>query len=175
MQQFELSLKEEISIYINSGLTPTEFFILRLILLGVDGNSELLFNYLNNIKDGKTLFRQTLITLKEKKIILSSFKIPDEGSSLSLTDIQFNKNFIKMYIRESNVIGKELFDAYPPFININGKLCSIKNFTKAGLYSFEEFCLYYSKAIKNSCITHEKVLELLLFGVENNLISYSIN
>lgn len=174
MQQFKLSLEEEISIYINSGLTPTEFFILRLILLGVDGNSELLFNYLNNIKDGKTLFRQTLITLKEKKIILASFKIPDEGSSLSLTDIQFNKNFIKMYIRESNVIGKELFDAYPPFININGKLCSIKNFTKAGLYSFEEFCLYYSKAIKNSYITHEKVLELLLFGVENNLISYSI-
>lgn len=174
MQQFELSLKEEISIYINSGLTPTEFFILRLILLGVDGNSELLFNYLNNIKDGKTLFRQTLITLKEKKIILSSFKIPDEGSSLSLSDIQFNKNFIKMYIRESNIIGKELFDAYPPFININGKLCSIKNFTKAGLYSFEEFCLYYTKAIKQAKTTHERVMEALEYGKEHNLINYSI-
>ena len=46
-----------------------------------------------------------------------------------------------MYVRESHEIGKEFFDAYPPFINIKGKLCSIKNFTKAGLFSFDDFCL----------------------------------
>ena len=57
--------------------------------------------------------------------------------------------FTKMYLKESHELGKEFFDAYPPFININGKLCSIKNFTKANLFSFEDFCIYYAKAIKN--------------------------
>lgn len=171
----KLSIKEEINIYINSGLTPTELFILRLLFLAVDGDSSLLVNYLSNVSDGKLLFRKVLESLKEKKVILSTFKVPNDGETLNYHNIPFNKNFIKMYIRESNVLGKELFDAYPPFININGKLCSIKNFTKAGLYSFEEFCLYYTKSIKSSGVTHERVMEALEFGKENNLINYSIN
>ena len=136
MNQFELSSREEINIYINSGLTPTELFILRLLLLAIDGDPSLLINYLSNVNNGKELFRQVLESLKEKKVILSSFKVPCEGEALNYSNIPFNKNFIKMYIKESNQLGKELFDAYPPFITINGKMCSIKNFTKAyNLYS----------------------------------------
>lgn len=174
MRQFELSLKEEINIYINSGLTPTELFVLRLLFLAIDGDAEPLKNYLSNIQDGKKLFRDVLESLKNKKVILSSFKIPQEGESLNFSNIPFNKNFIKMYIREANELGKEFFDAYPPFININGKIVSIKNFTKAGLYSFEDFCLYYAKAIKNAGITHERILEAVEFGKEHNLLNYSI-
>jgi len=167
-------LQEEINIYINSGLTPTELFVLRLLLLAVDDEPKYLVNYISNVREGKAIFRQVLESLKEKKVILSSFKVPCEGETLNYKNIPFNKNFMKSYIRESNEIGKELFDAYPPFININGKLCSIKNFTKANLYSFEEFCLYYGKAIKNASATHERVIEALEFGKENNLINYSI-
>ena len=174
MNQFELSSREEINIYINSGLTPTELFILRLLLLAIDGDPSLLINYLSNVNNGKELFRQVLESLKEKKVILSSFKVPCEGEALNYSNIPFNKNFIKMYIRESNEIGKEFFDAYPPFININGKLVSIRNFTKAGLFSFEDFCLFYAKAIKNSGVTHERILELLEYAKEHNLIHYSI-
>ena len=174
MQQFELSLNEEINIYISSGLTPTELFILRLTILGIDGNMIPLSNYLANISNGKELFKNVLQSLKDKKVILSSFKIPEEGESLNLKNIPFNKNFLKLYIRESNQIGKELFDAYPPFININGKLCSIKNFTKANLFSFDDFCLFYAKAIKNAGVTHERVMHALEFAKQNNLINYSI-
>lgn len=174
MKQFELSLKEEINIYINSSLTPTELFILRMLFLAIDGDPSMLINYLSNVSNGKELFRKVLESLQEKKVILASFKIPCEGESLNYKNIPFNKNFLKMYIRESNEFGKELFDAYPPFININGKLCSIKNFTKAGLYTFEEFCLYYSKAIKTASVTHERVMEALEFGKEHNLLNYSI-
>lgn len=174
MKQFELSLKEEINIYINSGLTPTELFILRLLFLAIDNDASLLVNYLSNISDGKLIFRKVLESLKEKKVILSTFKVPCEGETLNYNNIPFNKNFIKSYIRESNTLGKELFDAYPPFININGKLCSIKNFTKAGLYSFEEFCLYYSKSIKNAGVTHQRIMEALEFAKENNLVNYTI-
>lgn len=174
MSKFNLSLKEEINIYINSGLTPTELFILRLLQLAIDGDPSDLVNYLSNTTDGKIILRKVLESLKEKKVILSSFKVPCEGESLNFKNIPFNKNFIKMYIRESNLLGKELFDAYPPFININGKMCSIKNFTKAGLFTFEEFCLYYAKSIKSAGVTHERVMEAVEFGKEHNLLNYSI-
>ena len=49
----ELSLKEEINIYISSGLTPSELFILRLLFLAQDGDSSLLNNYLSNANNGK--------------------------------------------------------------------------------------------------------------------------
>lgn len=174
MQNFELSLKEEINIYINSNLTPTELFILRLLFLAIDGDPQLLFNYLSNISNGKQLLRSVLISLMEKKVINSTFKIPSEGETLNFKNIPLNKNFIKMYIRESNEIGKEFFDAYPPFININGKLCSIKNFTKANLYSFDEFCLFYAKQLKSTAATHQRVMEALEFAKEQNLINYTI-
>jgi hypothetical protein len=174
MTNFELSLKEEINIYIQSGLTPTELFVLRLLFLAIEGDSTLLTNYLSNVSNGKQLFIQVLDSLQQKKVILSSFKLPKEGDVLNYNNIPFNKNFLKMYIRESNEIGKEFFDAYPPFVNINGKMCSIKNYTKAGLYSLEEFCLFYAKTIKSSKTTHEHIMEALEFGKENNLINYTI-
>lgn len=174
MQNFELSLQEEINIYSNSGLTPTELFIVRLMFLAMDGNSKHLVNYLTNVSNGKELLKSVLNSLLEKGIINSTFKLPKEGESLNFKSIPFNKNFLKKYIRESNELGKELFEEYPPFINIRGKMFSIKNFTKAGLFSMEDFCVFYAKAIKNATITHERVMEALRFGKENNLIHYSI-
>lgn len=174
MQHFELSLSEEINLYINSGLTPTELFILRLVFLAIDGYEKHLFNYLSNTSNGKEIFRGVLESLQSKQVINATFKIPKPGESLNFKTIPFNKNFLKKYIRESHEIGKEFFDAYPPFILINGKMCSIKNFTKAGLFSVEDFCIFYAKNIKNSAITHERVMEALEFGKDNNLINYTI-
>ena len=170
----ELSINEEIQIYINSGLTPTELFIVRLLFLAVDGDAKPLINYLSNTIDSKKLFRSVLESLQQKKVINAAFKVPSEGESLNFKNIPFNKNFLKMYVRESHEIGKEFFDAYPPFINIGGKLCSIKNFTKANLFSLEDFCVYYAKSIKNSGVEHERIMAALSFAKENNLINYSI-
>ena len=174
MNLHELSLNEEINIYLQSGLTPTELFIARLLFLAIDGDPQPLKRYLNGVTNGKLVFKNVLLSLKEKKVILSSFVIPEEGETLNFKNIPLNKKFLKNYLRESNDLGKEFFDAYPPFININGKLVSIRNFTKAGLFSFEDFCLFYAKAIKNSGVTHERILELLEFAKDNNLIHYSI-
>jgi hypothetical protein len=131
-------------------------------------------SYLTGISNGKDLFRSVLQALQDKKVINSTFKVPKEGESLDFKNIPFNKNFVKKYIKESHEIGKEFFDAYPPFISINGKMCSIKNFTKAQLFSLEDFCIFYAKQIKNSGIAHERVMEALEFGKEKNLINYSI-
>ena len=171
---FELSLNEEIQIYINSGLTPTELFILRLLFLASDGDSKYLINYISNTSNGKEVLKSVLQSLINKKVINSTFSIPKEGESLNFKTIPFNKNFTKMYLKESHELGKEFFEACPPFINIKGKLCSIKNFTKANLFSFEDFCIYYAKAIKNAKITHERIMENLEFAKEHNLINYSI-
>ena len=98
MNTRELSLNEEIDIYVNSGLTPTELFIVRLLFLAIDGDSEPLRKYLNGVTNGKLHFKNVLISLKEKKVILSSFNIPNEGETLNFKNIPFNKNFMKAYI-----------------------------------------------------------------------------
>lgn len=169
-----LSLEEEIEICISSGLSPTELFIIRLLFLSAAGAEKYLINYVSNTSNGKDVLKNTLINLKEKKIINSTFKVPEKGEALKVKEIPFNKNFIKKYIRESHELGKEFFEAYPPFININGKLCSIKNFTKANLFSMDDFCNFYAKSIKNAKVTHEKVMETLEYAKEHNLINYSI-
>lgn len=174
MQHFELSLKEEIDIYISSNLTPTELFILRLLFLAIDGYSKYFIDYVSNTSNGKEVLKSVLVSLKEKQVINSTYKIPSQGESFNASNIPFNKIFLKRYLRESNDIGKEFFDSYPSFINIKGKNYSIKNFTKAGLFSFEEFCTFYAKTIKNSSATHERIMETLEFAKENNLIHYSI-
>lgn len=169
-----LSLQEEIDICISSGLTPTELFITRLLFLAASGETKYLINYISNTSEGKSFLKEILISLKNKQIINSTFKIPQEGEPLNAKEIPFNKNFLKKYIRETHELGKELFDAYPPFININGKLCSIKNFTKANLFSLDDFCNFYSKSIKNAGVTHQKVMDSLEYAKEHNLINYSI-
>ena len=117
---FELSLNEEIQIYINSGLTPTELFVLRLLFLASDGDVKYLVNYISNTSNGKEVLKSVLQSLVNKKVINSTFNVPKEGESLNFKTIPFNKNFTKMYLKESHELGKEFFDAYPPFINING-------------------------------------------------------
>lgn len=171
---FDLSLEEEINICHLADLTPTELFVLRLLFLAIDGDQKLLNNYLSGLSNGKQLLRQVLASLIDKGVINKTFKLPNPGESLQLKTIPINKNFMKSYIREANIIGKEFFDTYPSFITINGKLVSIRNFTRAGLYSFEEFCLFYAKSIKNSAVKHEYILEILEYAKENNLIHYSI-
>ena len=61
MKNFDLSLNEEIHIYIKTGLTPTELFVLRLLFLAIDGDTSYLVNYVTNISNGKTLLKNVLI------------------------------------------------------------------------------------------------------------------
>jgi len=170
-----LSFQEELDILIDSQLTATELFIVRLIYLACDDQAQYLKNYISSLGiNGKSFLRQVLESLLNKKVINSTFTLPKEGEALNVKNIPFNKNFLKKYIRESNEIGKEILDMYPPFVCINGRNCSIKNYTKAGLFSPEEFCVFYAKSIKNASVTHERVIAALEFGKSNNLINYTL-
>lgn len=174
MNHFELSLNEETNIYINSGLTPTELFVLRLIFLAIDGDINPLVKYVQGISDGSLIVRAVLESAQSKGVILKSYKIPQKGEELIFKNIPFNKNFMKMYLRESHEIGKEFYEAYPNHIIINGKLAPLRNYTKAGFFTIEDFSLYYAKQIKNAGVTHDRIMEALEYGKENNMICYNI-
>ena len=70
----------------------------------------------------KDLFK----SLKDKGIIHKNYcptsYIPDE--------IEFNKNFLKKWMKYSGELGQELFNTYPAYITINGKMAPVRNISK---------------------------------------------
>ena len=56
---------------------------------------------------------------------------------------------------------------------INGKLYSLNNFAKR-FVNLDEFAFYYSTSIKHSLETHKKVMEMLKYGKEHDLIRFGI-
>ncbi|MBO7211831.1 MAG: hypothetical protein J6V44_12605 [Methanobrevibacter sp.] len=63
-------------------------------------------------------------------------------------------------MKNSGQMGKELFDAYEPFLRVNGKYVSLKNVAKK-FYSLDEFFFFYSVQIGHNPDKHKEVMELL--------------
>lgn len=57
-------------------------------------------------------------------------------------------------------MGKELFEAYPPFININGKFAPLRDISKR-FASLDDFFFFYGVQIGNNPEKHQEVLEVL--------------
>ena len=70
-------------------------------------------------------------------------------------------------------MGQELFDAYPNWINMNGKLIPLKN-VASKVNTLDEFFFMYSSAIKHNPETHKKVMEILQWAKENDKITSSL-
>lgn len=130
-------------------------------------HTEYFVKWLSN--GGQERLRSLFESLKEKGIIKKNYN----PESYIPNEIEFNKNFIKSWIKNTGELGKELFDAYLPFININGKLVPLRNISKK-FCSLEEFYFHYSSAIGHSIEKHKQVLNILKWGIEHNHIRYSI-
>jgi len=153
-------------------LFPEELLIIKFIFLAQEDHPEYLSKYFSQMPL-KGAPRDTLLALQEKGIINKSYKIPEKGATFNPRDVDFNKIFLKSYIQHSGDMGMELFMNYPSFVNINGRQCSLKNISK--MYkSMDDFCFAYGKAIKFDPNVHAKILELLEFAKENNLLHYGI-
>ena len=138
----------ELSIMEQYKLNPTEYFIIKLIFMVQEGYEEpYLLRYLN-IKGNRETFRDNLISLQNKGIILKSWKIPEKGSKFDPLEIPINKIFFKNMFKSSLELGKQLFDAYPMFVNINGSTFSLRSFAKK-FDSIEAFFRFYGKSINN--------------------------
>lgn len=160
------NLEEELSILEKYRLSPTELFSVQTILLAQDNDCEFLMRFNNILTLIDIKFRNILISLQNKGIILKSFKIPEEGNTLKLEDIPFNKGFIKTFYKSSFELGKELFEIYPMFGEINGNVIPLRGVAKY-FNSLEDFYRFYGKSIKWNPELHNKIIELVKWAKDN--------
>jgi len=150
-------------------LSADELLLVYLTFLARDeeNHSEYFTKWFNN--GGSSQLRDLFNSLKDKGIIHKNYN----PETYVPNDIEFNKTFIKGWIKNSGELGQELFDNYPPFVNINGRFCSLRNISKQ-FNSLDDFFFHYSSVIGHDIEKHEEIMKLLKWGKENNKISYGI-
>lgn len=175
MKNLTLNLEEEISILSKYRITPNELtFIKTLLILQDEENEDLFKDYIESLYVCNVKLREVLINLQKKEIILKSYKIPSEGESFDPYSIPFNKNFIKNLYKSSFELGKELFEIYPQMTIINGSLVTLRGVSKH--FDSLEACYFrYGKAIGWNQERHEKVLDLIKWAKERDIIKQSLS
>lgn len=118
---------------------------------------------------GESRLKELFKSLKEKGVIKKNYcptaYIPDE--------IEFNMNFVKKWFKYSGELGQELFNKYPAYLPVHGKLIPLRNISKK-FHSLDAFYFHYATTIGHNPSKHKEIMELLEWGKENNLISYSL-
>lgn len=175
MKNLTLNLEEEISILSKYRITPNELtFIKTLLILQDEENEDLFKDYIESLYVCNVKLREVLISLQKKEIILKSYKIPSEGESFDPYSIPFNKNFIKNLYKSSFELGKELFEIYPQMTVINGSLVTLRGVSKH--FDSLEACYFrYGKTIGWNQERHEKVLDLIKWAKERDIIKQSLS
>lgn len=163
-----LDINDEIAILEKYQLTPTEFFVLKHIILLQEGyDPHYLLRYLA-IPDCKQEFREALMGLQDKHMILKSYKIPERGETFNPKEIPINQLVVKTFKKGSFEMGKELFEAYPMFAMINGNVVSIRTISKK-FNTPEDAFRYYGKMIRWNPEKHQEILDLLKWEQENEI------
>lgn len=168
MNKFDYTIDNEMLLMEKYQLTPNELFVVKIIFLYREEYPEnYIFRYLS-IPDNKESFRDILVSLQNKGIILKSYKIPAKGQEFKPEEVEFNKNFGKNFFKSAFDMGKDLFDHYPMFGNINGQTVSLRGISKK-FDSLEDFFRFYGKAIKWDPELHQKILDLIDWEQDNNV------
>ena len=175
MKNLILNLEEEISILSKYRITPNELtFIKTLLILQDEENEDLFKDYIESLYVCNVNLREVLISLQKKENIIKSYKLPSEGESFDPYSIPFNKNFIKSLYKSSFELGKELFEIYPQMTVINGSLVTLRGVSKH--FDSLEACYFrYGKAIGWNQERHEKVLDLIKWAKERDIIKQSLS
>lgn len=150
-------------------LTPNEYYILLSLLNIQDGNStEDLSRFLNISVEHKKIFRDSLVSLQNKGIILKSYKIPNSGEKFNPLDVEINKNVVKTFWKASFELGSELFETYPMFAMINGAIVSIRSISKK-FNTPEDAFRYYGKVINWNPEKHQEIIDLIKWEQNNEV------
>lgn len=175
MKHLTLTLEEEVCLLDKYGLTPNELLVIRVLLILQDDNEEELFQKLTvTLKHINLPLREVLTQLQKKEIILKSYKIPNSGEKFDPYTIPINKNFIKALYKSSFEMGKELFDSYPQFGNINGNIIPLRTVAKH-FDSLEQAYFKYGKAIGWNPEKHNTIIELTKWAKDNNILNCSLS
>jgi hypothetical protein len=167
------TLDNELAIMLKWTLTAEEWLFIRLLFLAKEEqHTKPLVTYFNQCaKTGMPL--DVIKSLQKKKILCKDF-VAEKGVDFTVDDIEFEDKFDEQYFKIANVGGKEVFDAYPHYLMLSGgKMVPIRNFSKH-FRNEDDLFFTYSKMIKHSRVTHERVLESLEFAKAHNLINYTI-
>jgi hypothetical protein len=168
------TIDEELGIFTKYHLNPNDLFIIRILMLAQEEDDSYLYRYLLLPEDVRGDFRTSLVRLQNKGIINKSYKIPIKGASFDPMAVEFNKNFVKTFCKSSFEMGKELFETYPMFGNINGCVTSIRGVSKK-FNSLEDFYRAYGKAINWNPETHNKIIDTLQWAKDNTqFIQFSL-
>lgn len=175
MQKIFPELERQMSIMTKYSLTSEEYFFVYLLFLATEPNPhpQYLSKYFTECRK-EFVPRETLISLQEKGVLDSKYKVPEKGENFELQKVKLSKSFLTSHFKLSFEAGEELFFAYPSFIQTPQKLLPAKNITKGGFQSLEDFFFTYAKAIKHDPATHNEVLEILQWAIDNGLIMYGI-
>ena len=174
MKHLTLTLEEEVCLLDKYGLTPNELLVVRILLILQDDGEEQLFQKLMvTLKHINLPLREVLEQLQKKEIILKSYKIPKSGEKFDPYAIPITKNFIKALYKSSFEMGKELFDSYPQFGNINGNLIPLRGISKK-FDSLEQAYFKYGKSIGFNPEKHKTIIELVDWARENNILNCSL-
>ena len=169
----ELNIDNEASILTKYNLNPNELYVIKCLLFMQEDESKYLQSYLQLPESTRGNFRDILLSLQNKHLILSSFTIPSKGQSLDLSQIPFSKNFLKDYYRSSFELGKELFEAYPQFGEINGKVISLRG-VASKFDSLEDTYRVYGKIIHYKEEVHKEIISLVNWAKNNNILNQSL-
>lgn len=118
-------------------------------------------------------FRNILVSLQNKNIVLKNYKIPEKGQPFDPYSIQLNKNFVKQLYKSSFELGKELFDAYPQMAYINGSAVMLRGVSKH-FNSLEDCYFRYAKSIGFNKDKHNEIIELVNWAKETNVLNKSL-
>lgn len=165
----KLEINTILNLLITYDLTADELLVVYLTFLARDeeGHPEYFSKWFSN--GGASKLRDVFNSLKNKGLIKKDYN-PTEYNP---NEIDFNKNFLKSWIKNSGELGQELFEEYPPFMSSGAKLYPLKNIAKK-YNTLDEFFFAYSSAIKHNPETHKEVMKLLKWGKEHGQITYSI-
>lgn len=165
-----MDLNTILNIMAEYNLTAEELLLVYVTYIAREenGNNITYFNkWFNN--GGKDRLRDLFNSLKSKGVILKSYNT----DNYICNDIEFNKNFLKRFFKESCIMGQELFDNYPKIIEINGKIIPLRDPTKK-FNSLDEFYFWYSSQIGHNPDKHKEVMDILKWGIDNNYINFTL-
>lgn len=149
-------------------ITFQQLLFLQMVLGYQEGKESKMYatatEYFSLSTEVRGSIKEMSAQLVEKGIILKSIEITKPED---LNKIEISSKFLKDFYKSSNEYGEELYLIYPQSTIINGVEQNLR--TIGGRYNDMDDCLQsYARAIRWSPTTHAKVIEAVLWGIENN-------
>ena len=138
-----------------------------LLLAKEEDMQDTIYRYFKLPEEARGSIIGMLESLKEKGIILSTYKVPKKGEKFDPFDVPLSQNFQKHFFKASYDLGKDLFDHYPLSTVINGVETKLRRISNK-FDTLEDAFRAYGKYIRWSEATHKHIIELIEWGKANN-------